>query len=92
MIDRSLTSDAPRQVELTSFDTDEGVQICAVDLLCTDELLPIRDFTVTVECAEPKRVVRAGRYEVDIPFSYSDGRATFRVRGLVMFEMYRVII
>ena len=91
MINRSLISDAPRQVELTSFDTDEGVQICAVDLLCTDELLSVRDFTVTVECAEPKRVVRAGRDEVDIPFSYSDGRVTFGVSGLVMFEMYRVI-
>lgn len=91
----TLISDAPRQVELTSFDTEYGIQLCAVDLLCTDELLPVRDFRVTVSSDKPpKRVVRVGgrdSADAEIPFEYSDGRIIFRVDRLVMFEMFNIV-
>jgi hypothetical protein len=92
MITPSISSTAPRQVELTSFDTNEGIQICAVDLLCTDELLPIRKFTINVKCQKPVRVIKVDGYnETETPFSYSDGYLSFDVDNLIMFGMYRII-
>ena len=89
----SVRSDAPRQVELVTFRREQDTLISAVDLLCTDELLPVVDFTVSVRCDKPTRVIRIGgrgREDTEIPFVYEDGYAVFRVEDLVMFEMYRI--
>ena len=89
----SVVSDAPRQVELVSFEREGDVLISAIDLLCTDELLPVRTFTVSVKCREPKRVIKLGgknSTDTDIQFIYNGGRAQFEIDRLVMFDMYRV--
>ena len=89
----SVRSDAPRQVELVTFRREQDTLISAVDLLCTDELLPVVDFTVSVRCDKPTRIIRIGgrgREDTEIPFVYEDGYAVFRVEDLVMFEMYRI--
>lgn len=86
----TVKTNAPRQVELTLFKCDDGMQLCAVDLLCTDELLPIRSFEVEIECEKPCKVVKVGD-DSDIVFSYKDGRVRFFVDDLVMFEMFRII-
>ena len=90
----TVTSTAPRQVELVTFRREDDLLVSAVDLLCTDELLPVPDFTVSVRCDMPARVIRLGgkdRADADIPFDYADGTVTFRVQGLVMFDMFRIL-
>jgi hypothetical protein len=89
----SVRSDTPRQVELVTFRREQDMLISAVDLLCTDELLPVVDFTVSVRCDNPSRVIRIGGRDgedAEIPFTYEDGYATFYIENLVMFEMYRI--
>ncbi|MBR5871491.1 MAG: alpha-L-fucosidase [Clostridia bacterium] len=89
----SVRSDAPRQVELVTFRRAHDTLVSAVDLLCTDELLPVPGFGVSVKCDAPSRIIRIGgrdRDDTEIPFTYRDGYAEFRVEDLVMFEMYRI--
>ncbi len=91
----SVLSDAPRQVELVSFRRPDDLLISAVDLLCTDELLPIRDFTVSMAVDRmPSRVIRLGGRDTsdrDLAFRYENGRVRFDVNGLVMFDMFRIV-
>ena len=89
----SIRTDAPRQVELVTFRREGDTLLSAVDLLCTDELLPVPGFCAAVRCDRPSRVVRIGgwdREDADLPFTYEDGYAVFRIENLVMFEMYRI--
>ncbi len=90
----TVSSDAPRQIELVTFKRESDMLVSAVDLFCTDELLAVRDFTVSVRCDQkPKRIVRLagkGHGDLDIPFEYSGERAVFKVSGLVMFDMFKI--
>ncbi len=89
----TVETTAPRQVEVVSFERGGDKLVSAVDLLCTDELLPIRDFTVSVACEKmPTSVVRIDPDgEKPVAFDYVDGYAKFTAANLVMFAMYRVI-
>jgi len=89
----TVRTNAPRQVELVTFKRADDTLISAVDLLCTDELLPVPKFTVEVKCEKPERVVRIGgkdRADAEIPFTWADVYVKFDVDSLVMFEMYRI--
>lgn len=89
----TVRSDAPRQVELVTFKRDGDMLISAIDLKCTDELLPIRDFTIEISCGKPTRVVKLGgkgETDCELPYIYRDGRVCFKVSGLVMFDMFMV--
>jgi len=89
----TVRSDAPRQVELVTFRREKDMLVSAVDLMCTDELLPVVNFSVFVRCDKPRRVVKLGGMDSadsEIPFEYSDGRVRFTVDGLVMFDMYMI--
>ena len=89
----TVRSNAPRQVELVTFRGEGELLISAVDLLCTDELLPVPGFTVAVRGEMPRQITRlGGRDGVDtaVSFTYKDGRAVFDVENLVMFAMYRI--
>ena len=90
------TTNAPRQVEVVTFRREEDILISAVDLFCTDELLPVRPFTVNYTLpAAPKKVIRLESREhgeEEIPFTYVDGKLTFDTAELVMFDMYRIVL
>ena len=89
----SVRSVAPRQVELVTFRDGGETLISAVDLLCTDELLPVRSFEIAVRCEKPAEIVRIGgreRKDESVPFIYENGYAHFRCDGLVMFDMWRI--
>ena len=90
----SVLSDAPRQVELVTFREDKEVLLSAVDLLCTEEQLPVRDFRIRVRCdRKPVSAVRLAslqKPEQPLDFTWEDGYASFDVRGLVMFDMFRL--
>ena len=86
---RLLVSDAPRQVELVTFRDGARTLVSCVDLLCTDERLPVVPFSVSVRLPRrPARVVRLGEREEEIPFAWDGERAAFSVGQLVLFEMF----
>ncbi len=86
----TIRTTAPRQVELVTFRDGEALTLSAVDLLCTDELLPIPAFTIEVASATPKKVRRLGPSECEIPSTYENGYIRFPVTNLVMFDMYAI--
>ena len=92
----TIKSSAPRQVELVSFWRGADILISAVDLLCSDELLPLGGFEISVKTTDkPKRVVRlAGRDKPEqaVEFDYRGGRVRFTTETLVMFDMYKIEI
>ena len=92
----SITTSAPRQVEMVAFRREEDLLVSFVDLFCTDELLPVRSFAVSVALpAAPKKVIRLAstdRADEEIPFTYADGKLSFETAELVMFDMYRIVL
>lgn len=90
----TIKPSAPRQVELVSFVRGADILISAVDLLCSDELLPLGGFEISVKAdSKPKRIIRlAGRDkpEREVEFEYSGGRVRFMTETLVMFDMYKI--
>ncbi len=88
----SLSTSAPRQVELVSFKSEKDILISAVDLFCTDELLPVRDFEISVKTDKKPRSVLLIKDGDEIPVEYGfDGEnVKFTVRELVMLSMYRI--
>ncbi len=89
--DQSIAANAPRQVELVSFRTAEGVLISAVDLICTQELLKVASFTVTVKADKAPASVKRIADGRQVPFKYENGRILFETLPLVMFDMYEVL-
>ncbi|MDE6398183.1 MAG: alpha-L-fucosidase [Clostridiales bacterium] len=90
----TVVSNAPRQVELVTFRDKNETLVSAVDLLCTDELLSVPDFTVKIKRDKPEKVVcigGKGKDDCEIPFSYKNGYVEFRVKKLVMFAMFRIL-
>lgn len=86
----TLETTAPRQVEIVSFRDGDEMLVSAVDLLCTEERLPIPPFTVSLHCdKQPTKVTRIGTDE-DVAFTWDEGTVRFAVDGLVMFDMYRI--
>ncbi len=92
----TIKSSAPRQVELVAHRRKSDILISAVDLLCSDELLPLGGFEISVKVdAVPKCIKRiAGRDkpEREVEFEYFGGRAVFKTETLVMFDMYKIEI
>lgn len=92
--DITVTSDAPRQVELVSFRDGGRVYISAVDLMCTDELIPIREFDIRLRSDKaPVSVMRlGGRDREDSPAEYIwDGSGiTIKAGSMTMFDMYKI--
>ncbi|MCQ2433180.1 MAG: beta-galactosidase trimerization domain-containing protein [Clostridia bacterium] len=92
--EQMICADAPKQVEIVSFAGNDEILISAVDLLCTEELLPIRDFSVSVKAdgapVSVTRLASSEKPEEVLPFTYENGKINFSVHGLVMFDMFRI--
>ena len=86
---QSVASNAPRQVEICGYRTDYGYQLNFVDLLCTDEQLPIKDFDVSVKLSEGETVESVSKMPNGEPIEYSfeNESVNFIVKSLVMYEM-----
>jgi Uncharacterized protein conserved in bacteria len=96
MGEQTLTSDAPRQVELVTFIRENDILVSAVDLLCTDELLAVREFEIRVATGvKPAQVLKLGGKsgtDTSLCFNYTNGITCFKNSGLIMFDMYRIIL
>ena len=94
LTETTIKSNAPRQVELVAHRRESDILVSAVDLLCSDELLPLGSFEISVKADDkPKRVVRlAGREKPEqaVEFEYRGGRVRFATETLVMFDMYKI--
>ena len=94
--EQSVISNAPHQVELCSYKTDDGYQINLVDLLCTEELIPIPNIEVGVSMseAEAEKVESVSVIPNGAPleYRYEDGFLRFCIPYIVMYEMIGIKI
>lgn len=86
--ERSLLSDAPKRVELVTYDLGDRLQINAVDLLSLEEALALPAFRVQVKMdKEPKKLVNVTS-GAEVPFVYENGYGVFTVDSLKGYEMF----
>jgi hypothetical protein len=92
--DLSVYAAAAKNVEIVSFKTNGGYLVGAVDLKCTEELVPIRSFCVSVKTGKPaKNVVKLPEQSpVEYFYSESEGKVTFNTGELTMFAMYKICV
>lgn len=86
----TFTSDAPKDVELIGFQTEDAAYISAVLLNEDDRARKVEDFRISVKCQKrPAEVVLLPERKA-VPFSYENGEASFWVEKLPIFAMYQI--
>lgn len=83
--------DAPEDVEITLFDTDEymTVNVCCITERAVNKSYP--PITVKVKCPESPSAVKLLPAGTALPFTYSDGYLSFKTKDLRIFDMYQII-
>ena len=94
--EQSVVSDAPHQVEICSYRTDDGYQLNFVDLLYGVEPRPIPAFEVAVKLSEEEAdgiesVIVLPDGEA-VEFRYESGFLKFCIPSLVMYTMIGIKI
>lgn len=87
----TVSSNAPKAVEVVSFQCDDAVLVSSVLLSEDDVVEEINGFEISVKCSEPKDVQLLPK-EQSIPFKYENGKVTFKTRNLNIFDMYRIVL
>jgi len=88
---QTVTTDAPKLVELIAFRDDAEWLISAVNIGDAEDGRMIPAYTVTVKTDfEPKGVCRLPD-EAPVPYVYRDGKVTFTASEMDLFDMYRII-
>ena len=86
---RRLSATAPRQVELSAYDLDNGgVQVNAVNLGYNEDHIKMPTFRVSIKMDKEPKAVRCIGTGKTVPFSYKNGTLSFSVKGLLLFEMF----
>ncbi len=88
---QTIKSDAPKDVEITGFRTQEAVYVNAVLLNEDYKARRVENFSVWVRCDKELAAVLRLSDESSIDFGYEDGYVRFEVSDLDIFEMYKVV-
>jgi len=81
-------SDAPKNVELTAFKSDQGITVNAVVLDEETESTPIAPFTLKVKAnAASVRLLPSGE---ELPFTHEGEYVLFKTRTTKIFDMYEI--
>lgn len=87
----TLKSDADVDIEITGFKGTNGIYVNAVLLNEEYKARKVSDFEVSVRCDCIPKAVLTLPTESAIPFEYKDGFVTFKVNGLEIFCMFKII-
>lgn len=89
-LEQTIISDAPSDVEVIGFKTDNSIQIDAVLLHEGDRARKVEDFHVSVKCEECPEKVSLLPNDEEILFDYKDGMVSFTVSEMEIFSMYEI--
>jgi hypothetical protein len=84
------TPDAPKNVEITAFKTEDSITVNATVLDEEAVSTPAAPFTISVQ-GEAKAVKLLPGGE-EIPFKIIRGRTVFKTRRLHIFDMYELVL
>ena len=87
----SVISDAPNNVEIISFETDNSLLVSAVDLNTEYKATSVEPFDVKIKVKEYPKKLMVLPDEIDVPFTYSDGYVSFKSKKLNLFDMYKIL-
>ena len=88
----SISSNAPKDVEIIGFTQGDKLQINAVLLNEDYEARWVQPFEISVRCGKEPAAVKQLPDGREIPFSYKDGIVTFAVSDLSIFAMYEICV
>jgi len=86
----SILSDAPKNVELVSFNCDNETLISVVSLSEDDEISSVAGFTITVKSDINSKEVVLLPSQKAIDFSYDGEYISFKTEDLHIFDMYKI--
>lgn len=87
----TITSDAPKDVEIVSFKTEDALLLSAVLLNEDCRARKVAAFSIgVVSGKKPEHVFLLPQKE-DIPFQYRDGKVWFQCEDLKIFHMYQIL-
>lgn len=87
----SIKSDAPKDVEITLFETPKVSYINTVLLNNDYHARKVEAFTIAVKYPSMPQSVQYALNNKPIPFEYENGYTIFKVEHLPIFEMYKII-
>ena len=86
----TIVSDAPKDVEITAFSSDNSILVNTV-LLNTDyKARRVEDFTISINCGTAPKKVCLLPENKEIPFSSDANTVTFKSQNMKIFNMYRI--
>lgn len=87
----TVCANAVKNIEIVAFKTDDGCLVSAIDLKCTEELIPVQSFDIQIKTDKPVKSVVKLPEKTPVEFNLSNGRITFSTGDLTMFAMYQII-
>ncbi len=88
--DFSFTSDAPTNVEITMFKNEDHYTVNTYLITNEPKIFSMMPFTISINAdREPKDVLLLPN-ETSVPFTYTEGKITFKTRVLNFFDMYKI--
>lgn len=91
-LEQTICADAPVDVEITGFQGEHGIQVCAVLLNEHEKARKVENFQVSVACKnEPKEIMLLPNHE-KVAYEYQNGVVTFTVSEMGMFAMYEILL
>jgi len=92
VLERTIKSDAPDDVEVTGFRTEEAFYVNTVLLNEKYKARKVEPFSVEVRCESlPMAVIRIPE-EKPVNFRYEEGYIAFDVADMKIFDMYKIIL
>jgi len=86
----TVSSTAPKYVEIVSFRDGNKIRLSTVDLTDDDEFPTLTDFRISVRTQSAPKAVKRLSDGMDMAFDYVDGCATFTVSGMRIMEMFEI--
>jgi hypothetical protein len=86
----AILSAAPVQVEFIIFRDENILQLHCVNIQEQTPIIPLPAFTVRLFTDRNPKKVKLLPGEEEIPFTFSEGYAEFKVEGIHIFRMYQI--
>lgn len=91
-IDYTLSSDAPKDVEITMFDNKDSITVNTVLLNEDYKARTVEDYTIGVRCSQKPKNVLLLPEEEPIEFSYENEFVKFASQNKNILNMYKIIL
>lgn len=90
-LNQSIMSDAPDDVEITAFESEDNITVSAVQYCTGKTARYIEPFYVEIVTdKQPKKILNLPD-ETECEFEYSDGKIRYTINNLKIFDMKKII-